>query len=186
MSAPLNNNDWSMSFSDGTRFRYNRVLGIFYLALRDCGIFVYNASVSLFRWFMPDGAISSYDAIGHHYLMQLPNGADFTVKLNGTTLYIDPSGNASITTTGSNASITLCSANDIIIEAANQVLVKGAMVEAKTTTGNLTLQSAADIPVQTNTYNYSVNNQYGTYNQHTHGGVQTGSGNSQPPNQQWP
>jgi phage baseplate assembly protein gpV len=65
-------------------------------AMKDGASFDYDRSTHVLDLKFQDGAEIKYDAAAHAFSATMPNGATFTVSLNGAELSIDASGNVNI------------------------------------------------------------------------------------------
>jgi phage baseplate assembly protein gpV len=104
MSDPWTENDTGKEWSDGTTWRYHRKdpnddqdHAVLSASFFDGTHFKYDVTVSLFQQFFKDGAMVQYDAVAHAYSIKLPDGATYSVTLNGATLAIDATGKISLT-----------------------------------------------------------------------------------------
>lgn len=88
--------DVGNEFGDGTVWRYNRASHVMSLSFLDGTHASYDAGANKLVAMFKDGAVLAYDAAAHAYSIQLPNGASFSVTLNGATFSIDASGKISI------------------------------------------------------------------------------------------
>jgi len=98
---PVNSADqFYLGFKDGARFDYDRAGHVLELIFQDTTELKYDAQSHLLDLKFQDQAEIKYDGSEHMLTVTLPQGAGFSLTVNGAQIQIDASGNVNIEAAG--------------------------------------------------------------------------------------